>query len=58
MCDEPTASLDEENVKIFMDTLVEIKNATNATFVIVTHDARVLQYAEQKIQIVDGQLVN
>lgn len=58
LCDEPTASLDEENVKIFMDTLVEIKNTTNATFIIVTHDARVLQYAEQKIKIVDGHLVN
>lgn len=58
LCDEPTASLDEENVKIFMDTLVEIKNATDATFIIVTHDARVLQYAEQKIKIEDGQLVN
>lgn len=56
LCDEPTASLDEENVKIFMDTLVEIKNTTNATFIIVTHDARVLQYAEQKIKIVDGHL--
>lgn len=56
LCDEPTASLDEKNVTVFMDTLVKIKNETGATFIIVTHDARVLKYAEKKILIIDGQL--
>lgn len=56
LCDEPTASLDRENVEVFMKTLIKIKNETKATIIIVTHDSRVFEYGENKIIMVDGKL--
>lgn len=56
LCDEPTASLDRENVEVFMKTLLKIKNETKATIIIVTHDSRVFEYGENKIIMVDGKL--
>lgn len=56
LCDEPTANLDRENVEIFMKTLLEIKQTTNASIIIVTHDSRVYEYGEKKIHITDGKL--
>lgn len=56
MCDEPTASLDGENVEIFMNTLLEIKKSTDSAIVIVTYDNRVFNYGENKIYMIDGEL--
>lgn len=56
LCDEPTASLDRENVEVFMKTLLKIKNETKATIIIVTHDSRVFEYGESKIIMIDGKL--
>ena len=56
LCDEPTASLDSENVDLFMDTLGQISKETKSTFIIVTHDSRVFCRGEERITIVDGEL--
>ena len=56
LCDEPTASLDSENVALFMETLENIRKEMDSTFVIVTHDSRVLCHGDHKITIVDGEL--
>ena len=55
LCDEPTASLDSENVEMFMETLDRIKKE-DSTFVIVTHDQRVFKHGDHRINIVDGKL--
>lgn len=56
LCDEPTASLDEENVKMFMDCLQHLRNEIKSTFIIVTHDERVIKYADTHVVINDGKL--
>lgn len=56
LCDEPTASLDSENVYIFMEALLKLQRESGSTIVIVTHDQRVYDYGDEKIQIVDGRL--
>ena len=54
LCDEPTASLDSENVYIFMEALLKLQRESKSTIIIVTHDQRVYDYGDEKIQIVDG----
>lgn len=54
LCDEPTASLDSENVYIFMEALLKLQRESRSTIIIVTHDQRVYDYGDEKIQIVDG----
>src|SRR5699024_2250080 len=56
LCDEPTASLDKENIDIFISTLLKIKAKTKATVIIATHDERVLKCGEKRIYMLDGYL--
>lgn len=56
LCDEPTASLDSANVHIFMEALMKLQKESNSTIVVVTHDQRVYDYGDRKIQIMDGRL--
>lgn len=57
LCDEPTASLDSENVEIFMNYLTKIKKETNHTIIISTHDSRVSDYAEVNLKLNDGKII-
>ncbi len=56
LCDEPTASLDSQNVYIFMEALLKLQRDSKSTIIIVTHDQRVYDYGDKKIQIMDGML--
>lgn len=56
LCDGPTASLDSENTRQFMETLVKISKESGAAIVIVTHDARVFAYGDVKVTMIDGEL--
>lgn len=57
LCDEPTSSLDSENVEIFMSSLVKIKNKINSTVIISTHDSRVAAYGEINLKLEDGKII-
>ncbi|MEG0394367.1 MAG: ATP-binding cassette domain-containing protein, partial [Anaerorhabdus sp.] len=48
--DEPTASLDDANMKIVMNMLKEFSNE-GKTVVIVTHNKEVRNYCEYKIDL-------
>lgn len=54
LCDEPTSALDSERGKKIMDLLKKIKEEENATIIIVTHDPRILTYADKILVIEDG----
>ncbi|MBE6009744.1 MAG: ABC transporter ATP-binding protein [Lachnospiraceae bacterium] len=56
LCDEPTASLDSDNVIAFMEAMKEVHRRQNSTIVMVTHDPRVVSYGDVKLQMVDGRI--
>lgn len=57
VCDEPTASLDEQNGRKIMDILKKISTDPNKAVLIVTHDNRIFDYADSIIHMNDGRIV-
>jgi putative ABC transport system ATP-binding protein len=56
MADEPTASLDAENGQAVMRLLTRLTKERGVTVVIVTHDYRILPYADRILRLEDGYL--
>ena len=57
LADEPTAALDSENGHAVMTVLAEIaKNPARAMF-IVTHDPRIMPFADRILRIEDGRII-
>jgi putative ABC transport system ATP-binding protein len=54
--DEPTGNLDKQNSENVLHMVRELRQATDATFVIATHDAAIAQSADRAIHIVDGRI--
>lgn len=54
LCDEPTSFLDHERGKQIMELLQKIKNENNCTLIVVTHDPRILGFADRILEIEDG----
>ena len=57
LADEPTANLDSKTSAQLMDLFVDLNTRRNVTFVIATHDARVMAYCKRLIKMQDGQIV-
>lgn len=58
LADEPTANLDSHNADELMELFVELNEHHNTTFVIATHDQRVMAYAKRLIRMLDGRIVD
>ena len=58
LCDEPTSFLDHERGKQIMELLQKIKTENKCTLIVVTHDPRILGFADRIIEIEDGMLKN
>lgn len=58
LCDEPTSYLDAENGKKVMEILKAIQKEFKSTLIIVTHDPRILEFADRIIEIQDGIIKN
>jgi len=58
LADEPTANLDSHNADDLMKLFVELNQRHNTTFVIATHDQRVMTYAIRLIRMLDGRIVD
>jgi len=56
LADEPTANLDWENSKKILELFTRINKDFKTTIVIVSHDARVLEYVKRKYALYDGVL--
>jgi putative ABC transport system ATP-binding protein len=54
LADEPTAALDGENGRAIMQILAEIAREQGHAVLIVTHDPRLLPFADRIIHIEDG----
>ena len=54
IADEPTANLDSENSRIVVDLMRAMNREHKVTFVFTTHDQRLLDHVDRKIQLCDG----
>ncbi len=56
LADEPTASLDTERAFQVVETLANLVHEQGNAGIMVTHDLRMVQYADRVIQMLDGHL--
>jgi len=54
LADEPTAALDSHTGKNVMEMMSELAHKRDRAVVIVTHDSRVLRFADRIVKIEDG----
>ncbi|WP_211248254.1 lipoprotein-releasing ABC transporter ATP-binding protein LolD [Brackiella oedipodis] len=57
LADEPTGNLDSNTASQMFDLLKQIKATFNTAFIIVTHDPKLAQLADRKLQMERGQLL-
>ncbi|MFN4874796.1 MAG: ABC transporter ATP-binding protein, partial [Akkermansiaceae bacterium] len=57
ICDEPTAALDAHNGEIVLDLFREVARSVNRAVIIVTHDSRILSYADRIARMDDGEII-
>lgn len=57
LADEPTANLDAENSHNILQTMVQLNQELETTFIFSTHDEKVIQYLRRKISLIDGKVV-
>jgi putative ABC transport system ATP-binding protein len=57
LADEPTANLDSKTADGLMELFVHLNESHGTTFVIATHDKRVMSYAKRLIRMLDGRIV-
>ena len=57
LADEPTAALDSESGRTIMEMIATLAHERDRAVVIVTHDNRILEFADRIIGIEDGKIV-
>lgn len=57
LADEPTSALDGENGEAIMKVLAEIAKEQARAVLVVTHDPRILPFANRIVRIEDGRIV-
>ena len=58
LADEPTANLDSKTSDGLMELFTELNRHHKTTFIIATHDQRVMGYAKRLIRMLDGHIVD
>lgn len=58
LADEPTANLDSKTSDGLLELFVELNEHHNTTFVIATHDQRVMSYSRRLIRMLDGRIID
>jgi putative ABC transport system ATP-binding protein len=57
LADEPTANLDSKTAEQLMELLAELNTRRGTTFVMATHDQRVMKYGRRVVRMLDGRIV-
>ncbi|EPR30546.1 ABC transporter related protein [Alkalidesulfovibrio alkalitolerans DSM 16529] len=57
LADEPTAALDSETGRSVLNLLRGLAHDLQRTLVIVTHDPRIIEYADRVVRIEDGRIL-
>lgn len=58
ICDEPTSNLDHETGHIVMDILRSHARSPERTVIVVTHDSRILGFADRVARMDDGRVID
>jgi len=58
LADEPTAALDSQSGRMVMNVLQQLAHERGRAVVIVTHDNRMLGYADRTVRMEDGRVVS
>ena len=58
VCDEPTSALDHETGYRVMELLREVAVGIDRAFVVVTHDARIFEFADRIAKMDDGHIIS
>ncbi len=58
LADEPTSALDSDNGRTIMRILAETAHERDRAVLVVTHDPRIIPFADRIIEIEDGLLLN
>lgn len=58
LADEPTANLDSVTADGLMELFRDLNERHGTTFVIATHDKRVMSYARRLVRMLDGRIVD
>lgn len=56
--DEPTGNLDTKTTIEIMELMVRMSRENNQTFVLVTHDNELAEYADRIVTLIDGNIVS
>lgn len=56
LADEPTANLDADNSHHILQTMVQLNQELQTTFLFATHDEKVIRYLRRKITLRDGKV--
>jgi lipoprotein-releasing system ATP-binding protein len=56
LCDEPTGNLDSDTGRAILDLLLQLRERTGCTMVMVTHDERIAKVAERVVHLRDGRI--
>jgi putative ABC transport system ATP-binding protein len=57
LADEPTANLDHKTGRRILKLMRRINRETNVTFIFSTHDPQVIDMAERRVDLEDGEIV-
>lgn len=57
LADEPTANLDSKTADGLIDLFQHLNDHHGTTFIIATHDERVMTYAKRLVRMLDGRIV-
>jgi putative ABC transport system ATP-binding protein len=57
LADEPSANLDSGNAEELIALMARLNAASGITFLIATHDARVIAHSRRRIEMTDGKIV-
>lgn len=58
VCDEPTSALDQETGRMVMETLRDRARQTDRAMIVVTHDTRIMTYADRIARMEDGAMIH
>jgi ABC-type dipeptide/oligopeptide/nickel transport system ATPase subunit len=58
LADEPTANLDSKNSHHILQTMKQLNEELNVTFIFATHDEKVMKYLDRMLNLADGKVIS